>query len=42
MAGNKERALSAMPGLTVNNMLEFIPPVEPVLLFNYQTLILVK
>lgn len=42
MAGNKGKALPAMPGLTVNNMLGFIPPTEPVLLFNYQTSILVK
>lgn len=38
MAGDKGRALPATPGRTAGEG----PPAEPVLLFSYQTLILVK
>ena len=40
-AGNEDRTLPAKPGHSVNNnMPEYAPPAEPVLLFSCQTLIL--
>ena len=43
MAGDEDSALPARPGHSVNNNLPgYALPAEPVLLFSYRTLLLLK